>query len=365
MAFKVFLNSIEISKVRNLVAASVDCHPKANIIYGANGSGKTSLLESIFLLGRGRSFKHRDLRLVINRGEDSLVVSGKLVKPDSDAQHQLGVMRTSKGGFEARCDGETLSTAAQLAAELPIQLVDAHSFSLLEGGPLQRRQFIDWGVFHVEQGYSDLWKRFQKALKQRNQLLRHVRIDEDSLKLWSQELAPLNEMIAEQRKEYIVQLENFIKPVVDAFDGLGPVSLEYSQGWSEDRSIIDVLLADRERDIATGTTSHGAQRADIRVSVDGVPASDSLSRGQSKLLVYALKLAQAAHYKAATGNSCVFLLDDLPAELDYENRKDVLAYLDHLQCQYFVTGVDKKDFDGINEQNSRLFHVEHGVFAKG
>ena len=360
-----FLNSIEISKVRNLVAVNVDCHPKANIIYGANGSGKTSLLEAVFLLGRGKSFKHRDLRLVVNRGQDSLVVSGKVTRPNSDNVHQLGVMRSVKGAFEARCDGKNLSSAGQLASELPIQLVDAHSFSLLEGGPLQRRQFIDWGVFHVEHGYSDLWRRFQKALKQRNQLLRHVRIDEELLRLWSHELAPLNEMIAEQRKQYISQLQEFISPVVNAFDGLGSVSLEYSQGWPEGHSIIDVLLDDKQRDIATGTTSHGAQRADIRVYVDGVAAADSLSRGQSKLLVYALKLAQAAHYQAVTGNSCVFLLDDLPAELDYENRKDVLSYLDHLQCQYFVTGVDKKDFDGIDEKQSRLFHVEHGIFSKG
>ena len=351
--------------LRNLEVVSINCHPRANIIYGANGSGKTSLLEAIFLLGRGRSFKHRDLRLVVSREQDSLVVSGKVFRPNSNTEHQLGVKRSVKGGFEARCDGQNLSSAGELAAELPIQLVDAHSFSLLEGGPLQRRQFIDWGVFHVEHGYSDLWRRFQKALKQRNQLLRHGRIDEDLLKLWSQELAPLNEMIAEQRKEYISQLEGFISPVVSAFSGLGLVSLEYSRGWPEGRPILDVLLADKERDIATGTTSHGAQRADIRVFVDGVAAADSLSRGQSKLLVYALKLAQAAHYQAVTGHSCVFLLDDLPAELDYENCTDVLAYLDHLQCQYFVTGVDKKDFDGIDKDLSQLFHVEQGIFTKG
>ena len=360
-----FLDSIEISMVRNLLAVNIDCHPKANIIFGENGSGKTSLLEAIFLLGRGKSFKHRDLRLVINRGQDSLVVSGKVARPNSDYLHQLGVMRTLKGGFEARCDGKNLSSAGQLASELPIQLVDAHSFSLLEGGPLQRRQFIDWGVFHVEHGYSDLWRRFQKALKQRNQLLRHGRIDEELIALWSQELAPLNEMIAEQRKDYILKLQEFISPVVDAFGGLGSVSLEYSQGWPEGSSIIDVLMADKDRDIAAGTTSHGAQRADIQIFVDGIAAADSLSRGQSKLLVYALKLAQAAHYQAATGHSCVFLLDDLPAELDYENRNDVLAYLDRLQCQYFVTGVDKSDFDGIDENLSRLFHVEHGVLSKG
>jgi len=202
-----------------------------------------------------------------------------------------------------------------------------------------------------------------KALKQRNQLLRHARIDEESLALWSKELAPLNEMITEQRKDYLIQLERYISPLVQALKGLGEVTLEYNQGWQEGASLIDVFSADRDRDIAVGTTSHGAQRADIKLMVDGELAADSLSRGQSKLLVYALKLAQAAHFKAVTGNSCVFLLDDLPAELDADNCRDVLDYLNSLGCQYFVTGVDKEDFEGVAKEGAKLFHVEHGVIS--
>jgi DNA replication and repair protein RecF len=357
------LGSVSFDGVRNLSPISLECHPKANIIYGSNGSGKTSFLEAVFLLGRGRSFKHRDLRLVISRGANQLVVSGRLSKPDINSTYQLGVSRSLKGGFEARCNGQNLASAAELAAELPIQLVDAHSFSLLEGGPLQRRQFIDWGVFHVEQGFANLWKRFQKALKQRNQLLRHARIDEESLALWSNELAPLSEMIAKQRKEYLIQLEPYISPLVRALKGLGEVTLEYNQGWQEGASLLDVFSAGQDRDVAIGTTSHGAQRADVKLLVDGELAADSLSRGQSKLLVYALKLAQAAHFKAVTGNSCVFLLDDLPAELDADNCRDVLDYLNSLGCQYFVTGVDQEDFEGVAKEGAKLFHVEHGVIS--
>jgi DNA replication and repair protein RecF len=357
------LSSVSFDGVRNLDTISLECHAKANIIYGSNGSGKTSFLEAVFLLGRGRSFKHRDLRLVIGRGAEQLIVSGRLSKPDSNSSYQLGVSRSLKGGFEARCNGQNLASAAELAAELPIQLVDAHSFSLLEGGPLQRRQFIDWGVFHVEHSFANLWKRFQKALKQRNQLLRHVRIDEESLALWSNELAPLSEMITKRRKEYLTQLEPYISPLVRALKGLGEVSLEYNQGWQEGASLLDVFSANKDRDVAIGTTSHGAQRADVKLYVDGELAADSLSRGQSKLLVYALKLAQAAHFKAATGNSCVFLLDDLPAELDADNCRDVLDYLNSLGCQYFVTGVDKEDFEGVAKEGAKLFHVEHGVIS--
>ena len=361
-----FLSKLDITNVRNLESVNINCHSKANIIYGINGSGKTSLLEAIFLLGRGRSFKHRDLRLVINRQSDRLVVSSKVFNSDSQTSRQLGVMRTAGGDFEARCDGKNLQASVELARELPIQLVDAHSFSLLEGGPLQRRQFLDWSVFHVEHQYSDLWRRFQKLLKQRNQLLRRGRIDEDLLRAWTAELVPLNEQITEQRKKYLAQLEQYIIPVLKCFSGLGEVVLEYMRGWPSGAKIEDVFKADRDRDIATGTTSHGAHRADVGIFVDGVAAADCLSRGQAKLLVYALKLAQAAHYQSVTGKTCVFLLDDLPAELDADNRADVLSYLDGLGCQYFVTGVNKQDFDCSPDVVGRqMFHVEHGVVSDG
>ena len=358
------LKTLSVSQVRNLKSVSIECHPSANIIYGANGSGKTSILESIFLLGRGRSFKHRDLRLVINKQADQLVVSGMVYRPLSKTTHRLGIKRSIKGTFEARCDGQPVKSAAELALELPIQLVDAQSFSLIGGGPLARRQFVDWGVFHVERQFSDTWRRFQKALKQRNHLLRHARIDEDSLRAWTQELIPLNEQITQHRKYYLAQLEKHIMPVVKSFCGLGKVTLDYVQGWPKGVDIAQVFEEDKARDRALGATSHGAHRADVRVSVDDSLAADRLSRGQSKLLVYALKLAQASHYRELSGHGCLFLLDDLPAELDLANRKDVIDYLSSLGCQYFVTGVDRQDFiDLFNQQSGKMFHVEHGAIA--
>ena len=356
------LSQLDIFQVRNLKSIRTSCHPQANIIYGANGSGKTSFLESIYLLGRGRSFRHRDLRVVVNNDADELVVSGRLLRDQSSTAHQLGIKRTPKGLFEARLDGKPLQTAAQLVSELPLQLIDAHSFMLLEGGPLQRRQFLDWGVFHVEHDYTNLWRRFQKTLKQRNQLLRHGRIDEDLLRTWTAELIPLCEQITRFRREYLSALSGQLNQAISAFEGLGQVSLEYYCGWDEERSLADVYAADHGRDIGTKTTSHGAHRADIRIKVDGQTAADHLSRGQIKLLVYALKLAQAAHYREHTGESCLFLLDDLPAELDYQHRGQVVSYLNDLGCQYFITGVDKKDFeDLVQTVPHQMFHMEHGV----
>ena len=360
------ITHLEIHQVRNLRSLTLDCHSMANIVHGVNGSGKTSLLEAIHLLGRGRSFRHRDLRLVVSHEADELVVSAKVNKTDPLKTHQLGVRRSSSGQFAARLDGKTIQTAAQLATVLPLQLIDAQSFNLLEGGPLQRRQFLDWGVFHVEQSYSQLWGRFQKTLKQRNQLLRHGRIDADSLRAWTTELVPLGEQISTYRKRYIEGLIPHIEAVAREFDGLGSLDIEYYQGWSDEVSLSEAMALDNKRDLAVGTTSHGAHKADMRVKVGGAPAADVLSRGQTKLLVYALKLAQATYFRDQAGESCVFLLDDLPAELDYHHRQQVVSCLYGLKCQFFVTGVDKKDFDVFVKDNAhQMFHMEHGALTVG
>ena len=301
------ITHLEIHQVRNLRSLTLDCHSMANIVHGVNGSGKTSLLEAIHLLGRGRSFRHRDLRLVVSHEADELVVSAKVNKTDPLKTHQLGVRRSSSGQFAARLDGKTIQTAAQLATVLPLQLIDAQSFNLLEGGPLQRRQFLDWGVFHVEQSYSQLWGRFQKTLKQRNQLLRHGRIDVDSLRAWTTELVPLGEQISIYRKRYIEGLIPHIEAVAREFDGLGSLDIEYYQGWSDEVSLSEAMALDNKRDLAVGTTSHGAHKADMRVKVDGAPAADVLSRGQTKLLVYALKFgASNILSRSGRGVLCVF-----------------------------------------------------------
>jgi len=300
------LSRLDVLQVRNLASVQIDCHPRANVIYGSNGSGKTSLLEAIYILGRGRSFKHRDLRVVVNNQAEELVVSARVERQKSKTSHQLGIRRTAQGKFEARIDGKSLQSAVQLVEELPLQLIDAHSFTLLEGGPLQRRQFLDWGVFHVEHGYTNLWRRFQKALKQRNQLLRHGRIDEDLLAAWTAELLPLTEQVTHYRRQYLLELSDIVRQVSLSFDGLGAVELEYYQGWAEGQGLAQVFEADRKRDMALGSTNHGAHKADIRIKVDGLVAAEVLSRGQTKLLVYALKLAQVTHYRNRVGQSCLF-----------------------------------------------------------
>ena len=187
---------------------------------------------------------------------------------------------------------------------------------------------------------------------------------EDTLAAWTAELLPLGgagnrvpSALSCWSCQVIVKQVG-LRPLM----ALGEVELEYYRVGQKARSLAQVFELDRKRDMALGSTNHGAHKADIRIKVDGAVAAEVLSRGQTKLLVYAFKLAQAAHYRERMGQSCLFLLDDLPAELDYEHRAQVIACLNRLDCQYFMTGVDKQDFqmlvDGMAHQ---MFHMEHGV----
>ncbi len=358
------LLKLEGKNIRNLDNFSVRCCSCANIIYGENGSGKTSFLEAIYFLGRGRSFRSRDTKTVIQAGQSELVVSAQFDRLQSGVVSKMGVLRTIKGGFEARQDGRVIRTAGELAVQLPIQLIDAHSFLLLEGGALQRRQFLDWGVFHVEHSYITLWRRFHKALKQRNQLLKHDRLRSSELELWSRELVGLSVSIAERREEYLQLLVEEVVKISANFKSFVGMSIEYHRGWDRQNDLEEILAKDLDRDRKYGKTHQGPHRADLVVRVGGAPAVSYLSRGQIKALVYVMKLAQAAIFQRKTGVKCIFLLDDLPAELDVWHRDYLLMSLNQLSCQYFMTGVDRKDFINIIERSPhQILRLDQGRLA--
>lgn len=358
------LLKLEGKNIRNLDSFTLHCGPSANVICGKNGSGKTSLLEAIYFLGRGRSFRTRDAKTVIKVGQSELVVSAQVDRHQNGLVSKIGVLRTNKGEFVARQDGRIIRTAGELAVQLPIQLIDAHSFLLLEGGAQQRRQFLDWGVFHVEHSYMALWRRFHKALKQRNQLLKHDRLRASELELWSRELVGLSVSIAEKREEYMHLLKEEVNNICANFESFVGMSIEYYRGWDCKNDLKEILVKDLDRDRKYGKTHQGAHRADLVVRIGSAPAVNYLSRGQIKSLVYAMKLAQAAIFQRKTGLRCIFLLDDLPAELDIWHREYLLKALNQLSCQYFMTGVNRKDFTNFIEKSShQIFYLDQGRLA--
>lgn len=363
------LQQLDIHNCRNIVHASLSLSPGVNLIHGDNGSGKTSILESIHLLSRARSFRSHMMRHVIRAGEASTTVHGKLLQPSGFTQ-SIGVMRDRQGGFEFRLDYQSYNSAAVLARALPLQVFNAASFELIEGAPQYRRQFVDWGVFHVEHDYAELWRLFQRALRQRNSLLRHGKMQGRELDSWDEEVARLATRVNALRRGYLEALLPAMQALAEEFVELqGPLQFEFNPGWDVRQDLREVLLGARDREFSQGQTLYGPHRAELKIRYLGLPAAQSLSRGQTKALIYAMKVGQGLGYQAVSGQPCLFLLDDFPAELDEQHRQKIIDLLIRQKAQIVVTGTHRDDLlkldwrdDGVLKP--AMFHVKHGAVAE-
>lgn len=339
-------------------SVELDLSPRANLIHGDNASGKTSLLEAVFFLSRGRSFRTSKAENLVRHGAEGFLLSGHAL--DASGNVPVGIARTP-AGLEARVAGAPAQSLAQLAERVPVQLLDASAHQLIEGGPRHRRQFLDWGVFHVEPSFLTAWRRYQRALKQRNTLLRQ-RSAEAMVKTWEPELIAAGQLMEQSRRAYLAQLEpvalNWASRLLGGLD----LKLRYLRGWSEGKSLEEALEASRNRDREQGTTQTGPHRAEIAIEIGGLPAQQQVSRGQQKVLAGALLLAQAAYLHQSTGRQCLLLLDDLAAELDAGHLGRFLELVQETGAQTFLTSVEATRLPAWKE--AHWFHVEHGKISK-
>lgn len=353
------IESLRINQVRNIAQLELDCHPQFTLIHGENGSGKTSILEAIHLLANGRSFRTSATESLINNDANEAVVFAQLA-----GGHRVGISRSRNDKKQLRLDESVQSNWDDVARLLPVLVLDASAFLLLEGGPRARRQFMDWGVFHVEPTFLTAWRRFRKSLANRNHLLKQPRPAFDQIQVWDKELITAAELVDQCRDQYLAALLPVFRSVYSDIAGerAMDLSITYYRGWDAEKSLAEVFVQSRDMDCKYRATQFGPQRADVTIKTGKHKALEVLSRGQQKLLVSALKIAQGQLLADSNGRHSVYLVDDLPAELDQGNRESVLATLAGLKSQLFVTCVDKDSFNSGQQKATEMasFHVERG-----
>jgi DNA replication and repair protein RecF len=347
------LNTIKCTDFRCLESAELRLNPGYNLIYGANASGKTSVLEGIAYLGRGRSFRGASTQDLIRYGASEFVLFGKTTAGPREAS--VGV-RNSRQGLEVHVDGEKRGGAAVLAEMLPLQVIDPDVHNLVAGGPDERRRYIDWIAFHVEHSYLDQWRRFRRALKQRNAALRGGTVRR-GLAGWDKELAETGLEVHEARCRALEISRPAIEAVGAALLG-STVSFEYQRGWPADKSLLEALATAGDRELQFGSTQTGPHRADLRLTYDERQARKRVSRGQQKLLACALIVAAVEVVQKHLERPLLLLLDDPAAELDAESLGRLMSSITKLDCQVVATALAADT--SLFPQSPRLFHVEQG-----
>ncbi len=356
------LTRLVVSGVRNLQPLELAPGPQLNFVVGANGAGKTSLLEAIHLLAYGRSFRGRVRDGLVRTGAEAAEVFAEWAEPGG-VRRRAGLRHTGQE-WTGRLDGEAVRQLGDLCAALAAVSFEPGSHTLVTGSAEARRRYLDWGLFHVEHGegrFHPLWRRYARALKQRNVLLKQ-RAPGHQLDAWDAELASAGEHLDQERRRYVERLQpRFAALSASLAPGLGEAGLDYRPGWRRDQMpLADALLLARERDQVAGFTSVGPHRADWRVGHLLRPAQEALSRGQAKLTALACLLAQAEDFADVRGHWPVFLLDDLASELDRDHQRRLLERLRGSGAQVFVTGTDPIPALLEADWPVAMFHVEHG-----
>jgi len=333
--------------------------PGLNLVHGPNGSGKSSLLEALHLMAYARSFRGRVRDGLVRAGAPAVEVFVEWVEA-SGRTRRAGLRHTGQQ-WEGRLDGGPLAQLGDLCAALAVVTFEPGSHALVMGGGESRRRFVDWGLFHVEPEFLGLWRRYARALKQRNALLK-ARQRDGQLDAWEHELHQAGTPLGQARERYLQALQPFLDEVSAAvFPEGGAARLRYLPGWrQEDMSLADALLLARDRDLAAGFTSVGPHRADWRIDHAGIPGREALSRGQAKLTALAALLAQAEHQAAVRGDWPVVALDDLASELDRAHQALVLERLAGTGAQVIVTGTEPPAMHAALRAATTVFHVEHG-----
>ena len=350
---------LNINNLRNIKSTHIEPDPCLNCFIGGNGAGKTSVLEALAVLSKGRSFRSGQIASLIGPEQKNFQVV-TTVESQNGNTHQIGMERNADK-WTARHNGEDVTQLSELTHLLPHVLLAPISHTLVSGPPDGRRKYLDWGVFHVEHSFLLLWRRYSRALKQRNAALRQANVP--IIESLDPQLVQLGENLHQARARHAELLNDMLQQNLPLFNQtLEGVKLSYRKGWAGD-SLTDAIQSSMERDIDRGSTGPGPHKADLYLTLNGAPARERLSRGEQKAMTAAMIMAQA-QLICDSGEKPILMLDDLSSELDGDHLAKVLQAGLDLGVQIWLTGTEMVPAIEACEGSYTVFHVEHGQVTR-
>ena len=333
---------------------------QATLFCGENGAGKTSILEAIDFLSRGRTFRSRRLSPLLRAGSESVLVSGQVV--DGKQKTHLGIQKfIDRTQPMLRCNQQKAESISNHANYLPVVCIHPESHQLIQGAAQHRRNYLDWSAFHAMPEFLSDWRRFNKCLRQRNHALRRNAGNTRELEGWTQELGVLGEKVDFTRSRIFQELNSIFLTYNNKLLPEHDIKLAYSRGWPSKKSLQQALEQALKQENKTKTTHWGPHRMEIKISYNNQDAAAIVSRGQQKLIAASLILAQINHAQQTSPRKCVTLLDDICAELDHVHTQALFTELQALGTQVFISAIEPKQVDLHGWDKAKVFHVKQGA----
>ncbi|CZH32848.1 DNA replication and repair protein recF [Legionella pneumophila] len=341
------LSEVRIHNIRNIASTSFILNPNFNCITGPNGSGKTSLLEALYMLSCAHSFRSREVAPIISYGQNQLNVFAHACDEST-----ISVQKSITDGTQIKLNNQFCCTTSQLAYALPCQVIYSDIFQIIDAGPSVRRSLLDWGLFHVKHDYLKIWKDYKRILSQRNALLKSRATYEHFIP-WDQQLSQLANQLDQARNDYFLQWQPKFYQVLCDLTNIS-CTVEYYKGWDRKnagQNMEELLQKSFDSDRNKLYTQYGPHQADLIISTEQYRVKHTLSRGQQKIILIALKLAQGQ----LLDKDCLYLIDDLAAELDDYHQRNLIKYLTQQKGQFVITNL-------INNNNYDILPIDSGLF---
>ena len=349
------ITKIKIKNFRNLGDVEILPEKEINVICGENAQGKTNLIEAIWLFTGAKSFRGAKEKQLVNLNADNAKIGIEYFGEGTLKEAEI-VIDTSRTAY---FNQKKLPSPIKLAGKFQAIVFSPTDLKLVKDGPKERRRFLDIFIGKLNPAYIDLLSKYNRAIAQRNFLLKDAKYHSDifdMLRVFDAQIVPIANKITEYRKEYIQKLNETAEEIYFGISGKKEnltIDYEFSYQGDYDKALKNAL----KTDMSAGSTSIGPHRDDLVFYIDKKNARLYSSQGQQRSIAIALKLSEAAVMKQITGEYPVALLDDVFSELD-PTRQDYI--LNHIKnWQVFITCCDPSNVNRLNQ--GKIFKVKNGV----